>query len=131
MTWRRFRNFLNRLPAESHYQTELRLSLPVETVDEVAKDRHPQEAQWSHTDLLLADLDDRLQRLTNVVIALAGGDVPEFVPKARPGVPVADKSGRRRESVDEKQARREAMKARIDATRKPTAEALAAFASTE
>lgn len=129
MTWRRFRNFLNRLPAESHYQTELRLSLPAAVIDEHTQGRRPQDAQWSHTDMLLADLDDRLQILTNAVVSLVDGKAPEFVPKDRPGVATADKPARKRETVDEKTARREAMKARIDATRKPTAEALAAFAT--
>ncbi|MEU8136577.1 hypothetical protein [Streptodolium elevatio] len=114
LTWRRFRNFLNRLPANSHYQTALRNSLTEKQIQELSVGHDPATESWSRLEHLAAGLDERLQQLLIAVLSALGVEPPQFRPIYRPGVPISD--GDRPETLEERDERRAALRAKWDAT---------------
>lgn len=86
MTWRRLGVLLDGLPGESLYKTAVRDALGDEKLAELAKKPRDGHGPWSHTDLLLASIVDRLGELTYVVMAIAGNKPKPPKPVPRPGV---------------------------------------------
>lgn len=63
LTWRRLDVLLDALPGDGAYKTALRDSLDDEELAELSKRPRDGHGRWSHTDLLLADIIDRLGHL--------------------------------------------------------------------
>lgn len=78
-------DYLDHLPPESAFQTELRDTL---TDDELAAlaDKSDKHGVWSKTDMLLAAVFDSVNVLTHVQITKAGVKQDPPDPLSRPGV---------------------------------------------
>jgi hypothetical protein len=84
LTWRRLGVLINGLPPESATKTALRDALSDDELTSLARTVAEGHGQWSHMEMLLALLADRLGQL--VWLNSDGkGDRPE--PIQRPGVP--------------------------------------------
>lgn len=88
LTWRRLSMILDALPGDSLYKTAVRDSIDEHALADLAKKPRVGFGRWSHTDLLLADIIDRLGVLCYAMRAYE--QVP--APYRRPGVT----SGRRK-----------------------------------
>lgn len=87
MTYRLLGVLIDGLPGHSAYKTAVRDSLSDEQLAELAKEPRDRHGVWSHTDLLIAALVDRIELLRRDVVAVNGGKVKgEFEPIPRPGV---------------------------------------------
>jgi hypothetical protein len=82
LTFRRLDVLLDALPGEGLYKTAVRDDLDEDVLREIAERPRAGHGRWSHTDLLLADIIDRLGHLGYGLKVYE--QVPE--PYARPGV---------------------------------------------
>jgi hypothetical protein len=82
LTWRRLDVLLDALPGDGAYKTALRDSLDDDELAELSTRPRDGYGRWSHTDLLLADVIDRLGHLGYALRAYS--KVP--APYSRPGV---------------------------------------------
>jgi hypothetical protein len=82
LTWRRLDVLLDALPGEGQYKTAVRDDLDEDTLRDLIDQPRSGHGKWSHTDLLLADIIDRLGHLGY------GLKVYEKVPEPynRPGI---------------------------------------------
>jgi hypothetical protein len=76
---------LGHLPLESAVQTIRLAQMSDEDFDDMANREHS-HGPWSHTDLLLANVADGIERLTHVQLRRAGVNAKMPDPIPRPGV---------------------------------------------
>lgn len=82
LTWRRLNVLLDALPGDGLYKTAVRDSFDDEELVEMSRQARQGHGRWTHTDLLLADIIDRLGHLG---YALRVYEKPP-PPYSRPGV---------------------------------------------
>jgi hypothetical protein len=94
LTYRRLQVYIDQLPPESCTKTDVRDSLGAQQLAAMASvpddDKY---GSWSHLELLIAGLSDRLDWVIWAVLASQGGKPKEPTPMRRPGV---GRSGRQR-----------------------------------
>jgi hypothetical protein len=78
--------FLNALPGESATKTAIRDALPPGQTAGAAADRDAGHGSWSHTDMLLAAILDRLGWVHAATYRAQGAKAPYPDPWPRPGV---------------------------------------------
>lgn len=87
LTYRLLGVLIEHLPGESATKTAQRDQIPDETLAELAKQPPGRHGPWSHLDLLVAALIDRVELLRRDTAALHGVKPPgRFEPVPRPGI---------------------------------------------
>jgi hypothetical protein len=85
LTYLELSDYLDHLPPESAFQTELRDTLTDEELAALA-DKSDKHGVWSKESMLLAAVFDSINFLTHVQITKAGVDQDPPEPLSRPGV---------------------------------------------
>jgi hypothetical protein len=87
LTYRRLQVLLDHLPPESATMTALREEFTDDELSAMAKNAEPSgHGPWSHPDLLLAGISDRLDWVIWAIFAVQGGKGDRPTPMPRPGV---------------------------------------------
>lgn len=90
LTYRRLQVFIDHLPSESATMTALRDSYTDAELAEISTEVDSTKlGPWSHVDLLLAGISDRLDWVVWSVFAAQGGKSKPPTPMRRPGVGAA------------------------------------------
>lgn len=103
LTWRKLGVLIKHLPAESHFMTAVRNTLPEDELARISEDADPTRAPWSQTQMMQAAQLDELRLIRHVLIAVNSKNPPAKPPEPvrRPGV-----AGRRRKRGLSAQKRR-------------------------
>lgn len=87
MSWRELGVYIERLPPESTYRTDIRDSFTDEELAQVANRDEGKHGPWSRLELLVASLNNELRNLTYVQLVANGAkNVPKPDPMRTPGV---------------------------------------------
>lgn len=87
MSWRELETYLERLPPESAYRTEVRDAYTDEELAEFAGRDEGKHGPWSRLELLVASLNNELRQLTYVQLMANGAkNVTKPEPMRTPGV---------------------------------------------
>lgn len=87
LSLRTLRIWIEHLPPESATKTALRNAVTPEELERATGEGRPDQAPWSGTETLLAQVKDEVRLLRFTLLAVNGNKAPEFTPTPRPGIP--------------------------------------------
>jgi hypothetical protein len=93
---------LRNLPPESRFKTALRNETPEQELKQLSEGADPSTGQWSHTEMLIAQMIDTLRDIRYTLVRVNGGKGKPPAPLPRPGV--KPKGKRKRKPLTEAQA---------------------------